>query len=504
MPVTTIKIPNGFATITEAIARTTIKQLAYYNEMQVGGIIFNSLGEQAKNPNAVMRLTHPNALASKDLITCRFTEEFKESFDPSVKNRYDNPPIYANDDLGVHIHPLTNRVMLTIECKYRSRSYNDAQAFLHNFRTIYQNRSRSHLHDLNYNYTIPDTIMGYIYDVHNATQVLATEPESLKDFFERGFSKGLNLRESLNGNNRKFIMNVVNSGCLGKFESIPEEVNVNREKGICEVAFTYVIEYDRPVSLYLEYQKFVCNQRIDKDYIQAFKQDIEYSNPAHRLTLSNEVTRVLKSADQYKFLYPESIFFDDDDLFIPKTLLHKNTTLLMLPINLDINNLTSILNLYDIPDDRFAHSILDSFKELHQTLTDSRNSFFSVTLHEVGSSESIKAINVSDELTVTSIDELDVNKRYYLRLSMKHSLNYISSNTAEYLRNRPTLLLAIIRHLMPDFDDLRTIGDGIYVTKAEFDRIADLIDKGNKFYNLGTNTHRFYYLNQNITNKLRG
>ena len=508
MPYTTLPLDHVFATITRSVAKSSLTQLAYFTDMQVGRIIFNERGESSK-PNTANRtnsgqMDTPLELESSNVLTCRYEEVFKEdSRDPTV-NTNDQPPIFDAPELGINVRPTVAKTTLRITCKLRSRSYNTMATWLSKFRMETMKRVATNTHDLNYTYTLPDELCAYLFDVHTMTQKIAPTGVNLKDWTNERYTNGLFVRSNSNDTVNKLAINVNLKGALGIFSGIPDAIETNKEKGISQVEFTYEITYDKPTLLDIEYQKFIHNQTIDPVFINLWARTPELSTPAEITHLSNQFAG---------FKYPvqyvgyNDIFFDMEDRFLPKPHRGDYSTILVAPMQIVEADLRDVINLNDLSDAvGITPDLLSELSRFSECLHIPNQTPFTVELHEVGTRKVIKQITIDSDLNLRSVEDCDLTKRYYVHITVLTDLGKLPGTVLEEYQTHPNEFVYLISLLNPEIvqvtenlaDNIVTLGNGTFLPVSEMIAQFKKLKNTNKKYNTFSGTQRLYVMNINL------
>lgn len=464
MPNAILQIEDSHASITRLITESVMKQVLYYTDIHGAEIIYNEPLGHGKNAAANSNPDGPTLkLDSKDYLIVNYVERFDTGYVGAFSTADEHLLIFKDTDLGIRAKPLTALATIELEITYRSKSYNTINMWLSRFQRNKLIREPHNYHNLNYNYLIPDVMAAYIYDVYKLIQNVAPPdvPITMKDYFNQHYTKGLVTRSNLAGKNNSYAINVESKGQLGYFTSLPEQVSSDKDKLFHEVTFTYVLNYEKPTDIILEYQVFIHNQRIDKVYTPFFKP----SDPAPDVhtglrTFSGGVNTGTERLGWYKLELPD-IFLDKLDTFHPAMPIPRTSTMLIVPIQLDPNDKTLVSNIDDIPSNSY-HTLANTLlKQWYAEATVPYASPFHLELYEVGATERSMPITMDVNGVIRTNVEMDLRKRHYLRISVLVDLTMCSSAIIRELLKNISWVRSLLLMLNPDVnlgDDPNVVG----------------------------------------------
>lgn len=497
MPRVTIPIDNTDATITRLVAKSVIDQILFLTDISVKDVIYNERGNIA----ATQQLAdgnEPLKLDTEDYAFVNYEEKYTTGVIDSVKNKDITLPIFSAPELGIRVAPLHARTDLILRIKLRTKSFNDLSKWLSQFRLMLATRSAANQHDIKYNYTLPIPLIGYLSNVYELTETVAPLGKTLTEFIEQHFTRGILVRHNLSDTERRLAINVNNIGCLGIYSDLPEIIETEKEPPVSEISFTYKLTYDKVTHVTIDYQEFVHNQRVSTEYLRSF---IIRSPVTRQNNGDYDVQgKIIPLIENYNQLDINDVFFMPEDTWLPKTYTPETSIILMIPVQLDPNNLTAIFNLNEITDFRLPVDLLSILTLYFDRITDQYRFPILIELFSSGTLETPIPIVSDNTLTLTSTANMDLKLRYYLRISIVNDLSQIDM---DFLRDDYLSLIYLLRLLDPTIDTvdlnntLTVLGNGSYVTEKSLENVISNIKETNKLYKIYHDLHRYYTVANN-------
>jgi len=478
MTTVVVKIDDIDNTVTRSIVKSVTEQLVYSTEMPIikdilyvqrGGI---SPMQQTNTPDEALKLTVDN-----------YAEvEYSEAPDPAFfdMNKYQTefPAIFNHPKLGIALTPMYNRMQLTIKFTYRSKGYDVLTSWLNALRRRLTLAQPFCYVDILYNFNIPTDITSYINKVYKLSEAVAPYGLTLKEFLQNNFStNGLVVRQNLDDSQRSLAMNVKNVGVLGQFTDLPDIQETSKEPPISTLEFTFQIDYDRPGAILLEYQKYIHNQVIDLSNISKYHDRRFHGNNRDApITFTQSVQKVTSNLHGHTCMkIPDPIVSDG---WMPKINLPSVYTLAIIPVQLEVDNLTYLLDLnllisYGVPE--WLISLMKTYSSNLCTLF--RWPIY-IDCFEVDDFENSVALYIDNNFRLMSHVNLDLRKRNYVRISVLTDLSKVDWGN---LLNDPTSLTNLLQFIDPCVS-IATIGNG---TRVNTNSLTDAINEiGNTDYKI--------------------
>ncbi len=467
MPQVVFDIENSFATITRYVVKGVMEQLMFLTGISNAEIIYNEPLGYGKNAAAN---SDPNApalkLDAKDYFIVTYNERFDEQTIDPLSNVIEHVAIYQHSKLGINLRPITNKANIEFNLVYRSKSYNTLAVWLSRFQRNKIVREPHNYHDILYNYTIPEVIGAYLYDVYHL--MMNVEPYTgltLKEYMKTHYCEGLMSRSNLSKTKNALAINVNSKYNLGRFTSLPDEISSDKDKLTHEISFNYTLTYDKVVELLLEYQIFIHNQRVDTIYDNYFvRENYPKKTDEGRRTFTGLIHEVTARPEWYK-VDVQDIFLEPIDKFLPTFPAVLTSTMLMAPMQVDGNSLTLVENINNLPNPKFPNWIKPKMLEFHEEVTKTYGFPFMLTLYAVDDKQKISVIEMDATGLITTTSDMDLRKRYYLRLSLLLDLRKLPLWLLRLLAKDKDFMLMLLLTINPkaDLSKLKYLSNGTII-----------------------------------------
>ena len=436
-----VPIENTDTTVTRLIAKTVIEQLVFSTEMpEINDILYIQRGG-----NNIMAQTNAPGEALKLDVDNYIQVDYKEEEDGIQfdynKYQFEYPSIFKASALGVSVTPMHSKVNLEMTFTYKAKSYSDLTTWLHAFSRRLLNAVAMNHHDVLYNYTIPTDVLAYLHQVYTLSETIAPYGQTLKQFLQQHFcTNGVVVRQNMNDTKQALAINVKNTGCLGVFTELPGIQETSKEPPISTVSFTYVLSYDRVTSVVLEYQMYIHNQVIDLTFLRKYEDRRLHSNPhAGNRTFTQSVNSVTENSYGLP-AYPDA-GTNTGDGWRPDNMPHNTYTSLVLPVQLDLLNLTDMLDLNVLSQFGYPSWLISLMQQYRSKLCAFKNWFVYIDAFEVNAELTALPLVVNSSFHLTSEVALNPRNRHYIRVSVLTELLFMDFSV---FRKDPTTLLKLL------------------------------------------------------------
>jgi hypothetical protein len=227
----------------------------------------------------------------------------------------------------------------------------------------------------------------------------------------------------------------------------------NEDRNGYDIEFSYKVSYSKPIYLHVEYPIMVCNQLIDKRYVQRINISKSKINIEDYLVGYTEAykyvrTEYLINKWYRKWNYVRIPYFDIHELpEINPHMLRLYTVLLIL----SKDDLKGLFNLRQIPGYKLADDVIEYIK-LHKDtiLTKPYSSTFNMVLYENNTIVDPSTLTIDDDLNVSSKVDLNICKTYRVSLNVVIDWNTLSNESVKELKIHPTLKNKVVKFLALD------------------------------------------------------
>lgn len=502
MSIVLIDLENTENTISRRVAKTVTEDILRLTGMENVEIVYNERRGAVNNPaNSNNPEEAHLRLDTGDRVYVEYTEQPNDERFSLLKTMREEPSIFRATDLGIYIAPVCLKTIMEFRFEIRSKSYDKLNKWMNRLRHNLTIRDVGNTHNVLYEYTIPEGVVAYIYDVHALTERVEGYNRSLKDFINTHFSKGLISRQNLSGSQKRLAMNVMKSGTLGFFTDVPTEIETDKDRTSSSVTLSYRIEYDKAAFLGMEYQVYIHNQRIPQIYIDMFhtpatpKLD-DYRGIPQIASLIYEVV----GKEKWRFVSIEDTFMDPADRWHPAYPTPNTSTMAILPLAVDLDDRHDVLDLHEISNDVSWDDLIEVMELLGDKLLNGNKSPILVELYAVSDKESNLELSIDGNIHVRSLSILNPRERHYLRIAISNDLSKCFEGLT-ILQKYPSLLLRLLQTLDPrvTMDHLTVIGNGTYVTTDSLKDVISNLAGTNAEYKSFYGVHRFWAINSTLS-----
>lgn len=435
-----IPVSNTDSTVTRPIVKSVVEELMFSTEMpEIKDILYLQRGgiapqAQMNTPDQALKLDVDNYLE------VGYSEIQSDQFSYN-KYQFEYPAFFKDSALGISIQPIYTKVQLEIAFTYKSKSYATLTTWLNTFNRKLLNSQAMDFHDVVYTYTLPTDAVAYIQQVHTLTENIAGYGDNLNTYLQKHFCiDGVVVRQNLDDSQRAVAISVKNTGCLGIFTTMPEVQETTREPPLSTLTFTYTLSYDRVTSILLNYQMYIHQQVIDLKFIRQYMDRRAHWNlHAGNRTFTQSVNAVTEN--MYGLLDYPNDGSNIGDGWTPDTSFDQAYTSLILPIQLDLTNLTYLLDLNDLSLYNYPTWLISLMKQYSQYLCTYRNWPLYIDAFEVNAVSTNIPVSIDNNFHLNTIITPNPRNRYYVRVTVL--TNLLLMNFSDLQKDPANLLLLL-------------------------------------------------------------
>lgn len=492
----TLPIHNINSTITRYVVQSVIAHLAYYYKIPYDDIIYKEGNLPILNRDT--KTNYP-VLDQGNKLFVNYTELPGENYYNLRKDQHEHPYIFYAPKIGVTLDPLSIRSVIKVNCILRNQTYDVLQVFLNKY--LHElSKSQPFLYNkLEMIVTINDEIIDYLFKVYDAMELKGGYGDTLKDFSSKYFQTDIFERVNANQSQGKLATKINSKMNLTKLQDVEKDIKLIPEGGYYDVNFSLEITYDKFTELVLNYQRFIHNSLVDTSIIEKFhdniKQTSDFKGP---IGWTGMILRPLVE-DSSTIIDP---FYDNRDRWYPND--PDLLTLFITPIQVNELNLFEVINLNDILTDKLPSWLLLALAQYRTLITTKFYFFFKVTLYGISDYQSEVNLNISENLIITSVDELDIRKRYYLSISVIRQINTVI-NFDSYFKEID-LIVNILKLFNPNLltdgsqGNLKILGNNYMIDPNSFIEVIKLLNTiSPKFLSYYKDNQWFFVNNINLT-----
>lgn len=443
-------------TIERMVAKSTLEQLIYIYSIPVTDIIYQERGSksltfQENIPGQALKLD------TDDYLIVEYKRKFTDGTLDPTRHQIEFPFITKMPEINFFVSAIHAKVDLELNITLRTKSYNKIKGFLNNLHIKLLESQVGNYHDIIYSYILPESLIEYYDKVYKAQETVAPYGRTISEFMDIAIKHGGLIRTNQDFSKKDISISINNRRCAGFFESLPDDITSETEPPKHEVSFTYIIQFDEVTHLKVEYKNIIHNQRLDVSMFNPYSEKQYFNIPqTNNITLSDNLFLVTDRFYKYTDYY--NIFYSNIDKWLPKPIANKTMSLLILNIQIDPLSLKSVINLNEIIDNRFPQSLIPLLIKYYQYLTVPYDFPLLIELYYDNIPSGLEIINIDQLLNITTINDLDLRKNYYLRISILTDWFMLSWDMLNLLRLNPNDLFMLLKILLPSLQ----MFDGVY------------------------------------------
>lgn len=207
----------------------------------------------------------PTTISSRRLqvnITDTYNED---ALTTTAVHQEEHYPIFIDHDIDVVVYPIYIQTDYSIQFTFFTPSRNEIEKVVDDIRVRLSQTRNVFVHDIEYDYVLPDIIEDFISDVHVNKNRLVSQP--LEDYFGECTSRRIHLISDLVGSNPVLAVRERQTRVVGMFDFSPMPDKPEKDNNIYKFTFDYKFTLDKPSHLVMKYPVMVCNQLLPAKYM---------------------------------------------------------------------------------------------------------------------------------------------------------------------------------------------------------------------------------------------
>lgn len=352
-------------------------------------------------------------------------------------------PLIVDNDLGILVQPVYTQLELTLNARFRTRSRAAMKRWARDMAARSKLSPLSFPMELSYNYALPVALSMLLENIYGLT---TDTPNDFEGFINDRLTNEHVRRSRMDGEKSQIAINEVmqHVNCTFSDQAFFNSVEYTVEGN--EAAVEMKVSFEAPIFLKVNFPHIVHNKSIDAKFIEAWlipqiaKQDAniyENSSPTSPGVLV-----------PYRDGGERTVPFDD---WFPRDPFRLTKTVLISPLIVSENSPRDILDLNNVAD-LIPEPVLRFIKKYHAHCHTYMAAPYLVEVFEVGAGENHIPIRVDGNGVVTSMVDVDVTKRYYVRVS------YVLDPA---LLNTHSLIKSMLSELQDTKDGLYMVAGGL-------------------------------------------
>ncbi len=368
-----------------------------------------------------------------------------EHLNQIVNNNAGHEPIFFDPALGVEVRPMYALCKATITFKYRALDINQATRWRQNIAMMTGAYHKVFLNEVEYDYHICADVLNLIYEVWLKREAQGGYGDTAFEYLTNHLTHRAHLISSQSGDNKAWVIKERQTEIQGYFDftTLPEKPEREHENATVTTTFSYVFEYQKPVACQARFPLVVHNQMIDSAFIP--QTDYSSIDKPQRLSWQSRAQQAFRSDIRNRAVYGyQGINLPDFDDWMPKDVLPTTVKIFSAQVAISPEDKRSLLNLNDLGDVALNPLVLEWFRSgEYAHLARDYRSIFNICVYEDAYRMVDTDYVVLPDLMVSSTRDLDIRKRYHVRLSLVTDIRYLKSTTIERIQRRPDIGLKV-------------------------------------------------------------
>ena len=362
----------------------------------------------------------------REYIEIEYEEDISPETELSLINiNPDYQPIYVDSDIESKITPNYLKRNMTISFKYFNKSKSLINNVINRLRLLPTKNRLWNQHDLEYHYVLPSYVVKLLMNINDNKNSRLTTPISFEEYLNNTFDTRLDTTNTPDGDSllTDIVIRETQLGAIGKFNTdlatIKKELLEDKSGWI--INFEYVIEYELPIELVLDYPILVYNSLINHEFRSFIKKPIS-RNKGNFTKGTGGMMDIVNGGTSDYLTIPDNSYYlripDDDTFLLPRP--HPNLArVLSILAVIDDTMFNTLFNLSEIPNITFKQEILDFLKYSdYQYVTDIYSSMLYFELYKNGKPDSDNSIIMDSDLNLTTVNPMDIKAVYRVAISV--------------------------------------------------------------------------------------
>ena len=427
MPTVNMSIPHYSDTVSRVACQNAVEHLQRRLQLpRVTKAVYEE-GTPVASTEALMASGRVGGLKHHNALVASYQETYTEDgILTSTVYRKDHPPFFEDKALGIALRPYYAEVKMRIQLKYNFRDKTQLERLQQALRAIGGMSDYNDRLALTYDYNVPNDMLVFLNDVHDLKEATAGYGETLSGYLKRGFIKGLAVRADQAGGNKTPVILEEQHGIVGRFEDEIFYGEPEKDDGEYRLAFTYYFTYQRPHGVVMTYPNVVHNRRIPAVYRSAW-QPKELLRPVDILEPHSFIPAPSRKLIDRFYDGDGGIRLDPTDPFAPRVLMPLTRSLLVTPLQVDPNDLHQLVAIEELRGVLPAH-VPDYLLAYPDQVTEPYAVPYLIEAFSVAEDELSVTLEVDTQGNIRSKGELDLRRRYYLRISAVTDLSKMSTD----------------------------------------------------------------------------
>lgn len=432
MPRVAIEVPELEESITRPVAIQVIRQMAEQARLDPNIPVryLNGALSLITPGTAIDQQDLKNRLPGDQRITIEATEQYDENYALGVPvMRPDSLFVFSDKDLDIHMKPVYQRVVVTVDVKITGNDKTSVTTWLTRLKRKHAQGAAERIHHVDYHYPIPMWMINALAKMHDMREAVAGLGEDFAHWLKRCFDDKFSVIFNQAGNNPQFVIRETQTEVLGWFDfnSQPPKADKENDANAWTAGFTYTFCYDRPETVVMVYPLMIHNQILDNAYYNDVKpEEVEDIIAEAGLATTAYSNFTFKSRGSFAFNAKEGIPIPHFDDWLP-TFEHPTTAnILRMMLQTNPTSPKEVVCLNNLGAWTFRPVVANYLQDVHQDLGSIYEAALHVQLHRGYDPQPESWLTITPDLNIYNLYDLYLTKPYHLTVSLVTDLTKLS------------------------------------------------------------------------------
>lgn len=418
---------------------------------------------------------------------------------------FEHIPVFEDPELQFSLRPIYTPSDVEIKIRYRSNSETEVKRWRVDMLLKTSRGVDVNLHTIEYGYPIPYGFMMLCEDVWRLREEIAPYGQSFKEYLLYHSTDRLTLISNQAGEYAQLMVKEKQTRIQGFFDfvGVPEKPERDEETGMWEISFTYKFNYQRPDAVFIHYPVSVHNQLIPEKYTEHIdtEPDPFYQNKVY--SKSYAALNQFESDTIGMAVRPPNpiIKIPAYDDFKFETVAPGTASIICALCFVEDDKRT-LLDLNDLGEYILDSDVMAFLKSEYPYMTKLYHSFFYVTLYKGRYPVVDGTVEVTPDLKIRAVKDLDLREVYHIRISMMAEVQTLLQSALDRLSLFPkafTKVIGSVNELLRLNPDFNSLGSKSYIEAWELTSVYRILTGGLRTNAMGLSTSVVSYEEESLS-----
>ncbi len=447
-----LPLPETDQSIRRPVVMSIVNQIIEYLQLPQGiNVVYPAEMETLPQPGSLLQSNNRDSLLEPSTrLVVEVDEKYGSSFIGSNPiSRTDMKPVFHDHQLDVFIKPAYTKTKVTLNLRYSDVSRNAILQWRDMTRMRLSTTFDSILNHVDYHYLIPYKFIELLHLIYTLRENQGGYGDTFQKYVAEFSSDRITDVSDIVGGNTHIAIPEKQIRMIGmiEFEPLLDLPEKDQDGTLWMINWSFKFNYMKPMGAVMTYPLCIHNQLLPEKYVVPVldtQVDRILPETAEQVVASLRHFEIYRLASDYsgKTKSLTLPYFDD---WYPETIPTFTFALINILCIITPTNLTSLFNLKQLDSITLDPYIIEYFESEYSYLTQIYKSFYHLELYEDNNLMDDQYIQVDSNLNVYSTINLDIRKRYHVRLSIITDFNPIYRKAFDRIRMFPNALVQTIK-----------------------------------------------------------